>query len=88
MDTTELLNVLEYRGSPNFLEVERLSTSLEHSHVFRRAVKACALHHGRLHGVYQLGRGTTSTTPVVLALRRPTRSTARSGIRTSYRSSS
>ena len=65
MDTTELLNVLEYRGSPNFLEVERLSTSLEHSHVFRRAVKACALHHGRLHGVYQLGRGTTSTTPVV-----------------------
>ncbi|MCH8842591.1 MAG: N-6 DNA methylase [SAR324 cluster bacterium] len=43
MQTAELIERLGYDQSSNFLPVERLGDLPEHAHVFRRAVKSCAL---------------------------------------------
>ncbi len=49
MDTNAILDILEYRDSPCFLEGSRLDKNPTYSHIFRRAQKFCGLR-----GVYTL----------------------------------
>src|SRR5437667_4955276 len=64
MKTAELLKELGYSDSPNFLPLRKLSNDPQHAHIFRRAVKLCALQ-----GVYVLREDPKSArsvaTPVV-----------------------
>jgi methylase of polypeptide subunit release factors len=52
METSELLDALEYSSSKNYVPAARLSDVPEHAHIFRRAVRSCSLH-----GVYVLREG-------------------------------
>jgi hypothetical protein len=64
MNTTDLLDALEYSTSPRFVAASEIRATPDHAHIFRRAINSC-----RLVGSFSLkpskeGR-TTESTPVV-----------------------
>jgi type I restriction-modification system DNA methylase subunit len=77
MDTNAILDILEYKGSPCFLEGSHLDKYPAYSHIFRRARKFC-----NLQGVYTLkeqtanGSKNESIIPIVYVCETDTKTTA------------
>ena len=77
MDGDGLLDQLDYREAPGFLDESRWHAAIEHAHVFRHTADACRSPkvRGRFRGVYVLGisraEGRRATTPLVYVAEAP-----------------